>query len=100
MNFREAIETDARDLRALAKRAANASGKGDFPHRRLAKGGNDWLAQERARSVKWTPLRPREAKSNSPLLTVQSDDSVFASGDITKSDTYELKLSTEPGMLP
>ena len=54
----------------------------------------EWLAQERTRSVRWTPLRPREAKSNSPLLTVQPDDSVFASGDITKSDTYELKFST------
>ena len=55
----------------------------------------EWLARERARSVEWTALRPREAKSNMPLLTVQPDDSVFASGDITKSDTYELKFRTE-----
>jgi hypothetical protein len=50
-----------------------------------------WLERERSRNVRWTPLRPIEAKSNLPLLMVQEDDSVFASGDITKSDTYRLK---------
>ena len=55
---------------------------------------NEWLEHERARAVRWTTLRPHEAKSNMPLLTVQPDDSVFASGDITKSDTYELKFRT------
>ena len=56
----------------------------------------EWLMRERARSVAWTPLRPVEAKSNSPLLTVQNDASIFASGDITKSDTYELKFANVP----
>lgn len=54
-----------------------------------------WLGRERERAVPWTVVRPREAKSNSPLLTVQPDDSVFASGDITKSDTYELSFRTD-----
>ena len=56
---------------------------------------NAWLERERARSVRWTTLRPHEAKSNMPLLTVQPDDSVFASGDITKADTYDLKFRTD-----
>ncbi len=55
----------------------------------------EWRASERARTVEWTPLRPHEAKSSMPLLTVQPDDSVFASGDISKSDTYELKFRTD-----
>ncbi|MEO6784824.1 MAG: DUF1549 and DUF1553 domain-containing protein, partial [Chthoniobacteraceae bacterium] len=55
-----------------------------------------WLTRERERTVKWTPLRPVSAKSNLPLLTVQPDDSVFASGDITKSDTYELHFRDVP----
>ncbi len=55
-----------------------------------------WLADGRARSVPWVHLRPSEAKSNSPLLTVQADDSVFVSGDITKSDTYELTFPKVP----
>jgi hypothetical protein len=54
-----------------------------------------WLARERERTVKWSPLRPSEAKSNSPFLAIQPDDSVFASGDITKSDTYRLKFGPE-----
>ncbi len=56
---------------------------------------HEWLEQERARGVRWTALRPLEAKSNMPLLTVQPDDSVFASGDITKADTYDLKFRTD-----
>jgi hypothetical protein len=58
-----------------------------------------WLATERPRTVRWTALRPVEAKSNSPLLTVQPDSSVLASGDITKSDTYELQLPGSPGAI-
>ncbi len=56
----------------------------------------DWLTQERSRAVTWTTLRPVEAKSNLPLLSVQADGSVFVSGDITKSDTYDLKFSGLP----
>ncbi len=49
-----------------------------------------WLRQERERTVAWTALRPTTAKSNSPHLMVQDDNSVFASGDTTKQDIYEL----------
>ena len=56
----------------------------------------EWLTRERERAVAWTPLRPSQAKSNLPLLTVQADASVFASGDITKSDTYDLKFADVP----
>src|SRR5437667_12687559 len=74
MEFRDAIETDADDLRALADRAAAASGHGDFLPRRIA-GGNDWLAQERqleaaAMTLRRTWLgvahRPGEATLKSP----------------------------------
>lgn len=54
-----------------------------------------WMQRERARVVRWTLLRPTEAKSNLPLLTVLDDNSILASGDQTKSDTYELKFQTE-----
>ena len=55
----------------------------------------EWLSRERARVVRWNPLRPTSAKSNLPLLTPQEDDSLFASGDISKSDTYELRFRTD-----
>jgi hypothetical protein len=56
---------------------------------------NEWLQREAARTVRWTVLRPIEAKSNPPLLTVLDDDSVLASGDQTKSDTYRLRFRTD-----
>ena len=57
-----------------------------------------WLDRARETAVRWTPLRPKTATSNLPLLTIQGDDSVLASGDISKSDTYRLtfKAPTEP----
>jgi len=55
-----------------------------------------WLQTERNRSVAWKSLRPNSASSNLPLLTVQPDDSVFASGDITKNDTYNLTFKNVP----
>ena len=54
----------------------------------------EWLAKERSRTVQWTPLRPHSATSNLPLLTVEADDAVFVSGDITKLDTYDLGFRT------
>jgi hypothetical protein len=56
----------------------------------------EWLTRERDRTVQWTTLRPAEAKTNLPLLAVQSDGSIFGSGDISKSDTYTLKFASVP----
>lgn len=58
-----------------------------------------WLTRERARTVVWTPLKPAALKSNLPLLTVQPDSSVLASGDITKSDTYDLSFVPLPAAI-
>ncbi len=54
-----------------------------------------WLAHARATTVHWTTLRPLTAKSNLPLLTIEKDDAIFVSGDMSKSDTYELKFRTD-----
>jgi Protein of unknown function (DUF1549)/Protein of unknown function (DUF1553)/Planctomycete cytochrome C len=51
-----------------------------------------WLARETAQTARWTVLRPVSAKANLPHLTVLDDHSVLASGDQTKSDTYELSF--------
>ena len=53
-----------------------------------------WRQQAAATVVPWTPLRPHAVTSNLPLLVVQDDHSVFASGDITKSDHYEVRCVT------
>jgi hypothetical protein len=55
-----------------------------------------WLGKAREAAIRWSPLRPTAATSNLPLLTVQDDASVFVSGDISKSDTYELAFTTPP----
>ena len=69
-----------------------AEGRRENRDRKFAK----WLEKEAASVVKWQRLRPAEAKSDIPLLTIQSDDSVFASGDFTKSDTYKLRFRNLP----
>jgi hypothetical protein len=49
-----------------------------------------WLCEQRAHAVEWHTLRPVEMKTNLPLLTLRDDGSILGSGDITKSDTYDL----------
>ncbi len=56
----------------------------------------EWLTRERSRTVKWQALRPADARSNLPHLTLQPDASILASGDITKSDQYDLKFTGLP----
>lgn len=53
----------------------------------------NWLERETARAVRWQIVRPSEASSNLPWLTIEPDDAVFVTGDMTKSDTYRLKFS-------
>ena len=62
---------------------------------RWSKAFAKWLEDARKHAGSWTILRPLEARSGVPLLTVQPDDSVFVSGDQTKSDTYHLKFHTD-----
>ena len=54
-----------------------------------------WEKRASAHAVQWTVLRPAELKSSEPILTLLGDDSVLASGDITKSDTYDLTFHTD-----
>ncbi|MGE4182331.1 MAG: DUF1553 domain-containing protein, partial [Limisphaerales bacterium] len=56
---------------------------------------DQWQERTRELTREWTPLRPRSATSEVPVLTIQSDDSVFVSSDQTKSDTYLLSYSTQ-----
>jgi hypothetical protein len=57
----------------------------------LASKFQDWLNKESARTVRWQTLKPVEASSNSPILTILPDGSVVSTGDQTKSDTYTVK---------
>jgi hypothetical protein len=55
----------------------------------------EWQGSETARTMRWTVLRPTSTKANLPHLTVLDDNSVFASGDQSKSDTYDLSFDTD-----
>lgn len=51
---------------------------------------NTWLAQQRQSALHWHNLHPAKAASQVPVLSIQPDDSVFVSGDMTKRDVYDL----------
>ncbi len=53
-----------------------------------------WSREESARAVAWRVARPSSLTSNLPHLVARDDGSVLASGDITKSDVYEIALPT------
>jgi len=96
---RRNVERAERLLAELPGRFPVAA-EGDGPQDELRRAAlerrwNEWLQQQRDVAVAWVPLQPVEATSNLPLLTVQADDSVYASGDFTKDDTYRLRFRTE-----
>lgn len=55
-----------------------------------------WLEVESQKVVAWQTLRPAKAVSTMPFLTIEPDDSIFASGDFTKHDTYTVKFQSVP----
>ena len=55
-----------------------------------------WLASAEKSAVTWTPLRPVSAKSHLPLLTIEPDGTVLSSGDMSKSDLYEVSFEKIP----
>ncbi len=56
-----------------------------------------WLTEQERKTVRWLPLRPTAARANLPLLTIQPDGSLLASGDQTKRDVYDLEFGPEAG---
>ena len=55
-----------------------------------------WLERESAKAVHWTVLRPNQMRSTTPFLTLEKDGSILAGGDISKSDTYDLRFHDVP----
>ena len=63
----------------------------------LDKRFREWLAQQRQHLSPWKPTRPSSARGSLPLLTILEDDSILASGDQSKSDTYTLTFEKPTG---
>ncbi len=53
-----------------------------------------WLAEPQKSLVRWESPQIVAANSNLPLLTVEDNGVVFVSGDMSKSDLYELTLKS------
>lgn len=52
-----------------------------------------WLGEHRKTAVDWHPLHPTAVRANLAHLTIQPDDTIFASGDTAKQDFYEIDLA-------
>ncbi len=53
---------------------------------------DQWIAAQEPGATRWDIVRPQTMTSNMPRLTLQADGSVFADGDTTKRDVYDLTL--------
>lgn len=62
-------------------------------------GFQKWIRTQLPNIATWTQLRPVAVTSSAPILTLQEDNSVFASGDFTKSDHYTLVFRNLPAGL-
>lgn len=51
-----------------------------------------WRAEQAAQASEWKVITPVSMTTNLPHLEVQPDGFVLGSGDISKSDVYELKI--------
>jgi hypothetical protein len=78
--------------RELPESGSTVERRRELRDRKFAK----WVESELQKVVEWKTLRPVEARSTTPFLTIQNDDSIFASGDFTKSDTYSLRFQNVP----
>ena len=58
----------------------------------LAERFDAWNRAESERAVRWEVMRPAAMKTNMPHLALRADGAVLGSGDVTKSDVYELVL--------
>jgi Protein of unknown function (DUF1549)/Protein of unknown function (DUF1553)/Planctomycete cytochrome C len=56
----------------------------------------EWTRAASSAAVRWTLLKPKQATSNLPRLSIEADGSVFASGDQSKRDVYTVQLSSGP----
>ena len=52
-----------------------------------------WLAEQRAKTSRWTTLHATEATADVPRLVVDASGVVYARGDTTKHDVYRLRFA-------
>lgn len=92
---RKAIESQLSKLKSELKskfppaKGAKNSAK---PNENFDREFGKWLAEKTKTTATWTIAKPTALSSNLPKLELADDGSIFASGDFTKRDTYELNF--------
>jgi len=68
--------------------------RSQYPHDddQLKKNFQVWLDEHRQRLRNWDAVSPRKMKTNLPHLQLERNHVIFASGDSTKHDVFELEL--------
>ncbi|WP_231691085.1 PSD1 and planctomycete cytochrome C domain-containing protein [Aureliella helgolandensis] len=90
VHSKAAADAKAADSSSTAQAVANANAP---PQNTLETAFAQWLEVERANAIDWSKLRPIRASSNLPILTIQDDHSIFASGDTAKRDDYVIEFA-------
>jgi len=57
-----------------------------------------WIDQQRTGLAEWQITEPTKFTTNLPKLEKLDDNSLFASGDFTKRDVFDIELKTPPEM--
>ncbi len=85
-----AAEVDLPNRFSPGDREGRAKFDAEFDH---------WEQRESSRALHWTVLHPARAKATLPHLAVLPDDSILASGDMSKSDRYEVQVDQLPAKI-
>lgn len=85
-----AIEQRLIDRHLPSLPALVAGQVGDDP---VASGFDQWFKTRVDQARRWERIRPDGLESTMPKLTLLEDDSILASGDVTKRDVYKLTFS-------
>lgn len=87
------IETQA-EAHAAKIAALEAELPGKFPggQEALESRFTEWLGTESKRASPWRIIRPTATRTTMPHLELQSDGFILGSGDISKSDVYDLSF--------
>lgn len=64
----------------------------EHPDGTIAAAFEQWLASQKQQTRRWRTIAPAAMDSTLPKLTLLHDDSVLASGDVTKRDVYRLRF--------
>jgi Protein of unknown function (DUF1553)/Protein of unknown function (DUF1549)/Planctomycete cytochrome C len=96
---RQRIQQQITDIESqYAANFPSPDGTQEGRRRHLQEQFTAWQQEVGAKSVAWTPVRPRSKSSHKhATLTVLDDDSILASGDIPNNDTYDVAYDVPPG---